>query len=289
MALFSAGNFMDRVREELEPKVLLPGLMMGTMTGMLEVIYALSIASLIFSGDLGVYLPYGFGISLVSSVVLLIGTALTSKVPGVFSSTQDSPTVMLAVVAAGLAGSLALHPGSEKLITILAAISLSSLLTGCLFLALGHFGLGKLVRFIPYPVMGGFLAGTGWLLVQGSFGVMTEFNLTPANIPALLQPNQLILWLPGILFALALFFGMRRFDHFLTMPAILMGTIGLFYLAFLLTGTSIQDAITRGLLLGKVGGEAIWQPVVLSGKLLNVNWMAILGQSSNIGIVLVRA
>ncbi len=279
---------MDWVRKELQPKVLLPGLMMGTMAGMLEVIYALSIASLIFSGDLGVYLPYGFGISLVSSVVLLIGTALTSRVSGVFSSAQDSPTVMLAVVAAGLAGSrLALQPGPEKLITILAAISLTTLLTGCLFLALGHFGLGKLVRFIPYPVMGGFLAGTGWLLVQGSFGVMTQYSLTPANIPALLQPDQLILWVPGILFALALFFGMRRFDNFMTMPAILLGTIGLFYLAFLLTGTSIQEATARGLLLGKVGGEAVWQPVVLSGKLLSVDWMAILGQSSNIGIVLV--
>jgi SulP family sulfate permease len=280
-------GFMSRVREELQPKYLLPGLMMGSMTGMLEVIYALSIASLIFSGDLAVYLPYGFGISLVSSVVLLVGTALMSRVPGVFSSTQDSPTVMLAVVAAALAGSMARQPGPDTLITILVAISLTTLLTGCLFLALGHFGLGKLVRFIPYPVMGGFLAGTGWLLAQGSFGVMTDFSLTLANLPALLRPDQLMLWLPGILFALALFFGMRRFDHFLTMPAILLGTIGLFYLAFLLTGTSIQDATTRGFLLGKVGGEAIWQPLALGSRLLNANWPAIFAQSANIGIVLV--
>lgn len=287
LAISNAHGFMEWVREEIQPKNLLPGLMMGTMTGMLEVIYALSIASLIFSGDLAVYLPYGFGISLVSSVVLLIGTALISRIPGVFSSSQDSPTVMLAVVAAGLVGSLALHPGPEKLVTVLVAISLTTLLTGCLFLILGYFGLGKLVRFIPYPVMGGFLAGTGWLLAQGAFVVMTDSNLTLANLPTLIQPSQILLWLPGILFSLALFFGMRRFDHFLTMPAILLGTIVLFYLAFLLTGTSIQEATARGFLLGKVGGDAVWQPLALGNRLLSANWGAILGQSSNIAIVLV--
>ena len=281
------GNFIQRVRDEFQPQRLMPALVMGVITGAVEVIYALSMASLIFNGDLAAFLPYGFGISLVSSVVLLIGTSLTSSVPGVFSSTQDSPTVMMAVIVASMAGMLVTSGGTEKLATILVMISITTILTGCLFLALGYFGLGKLVRFIPYPVMGGFLAGTGWLLVQGSFGVMSDFLLTPANLPALLQPNQLILWIPGVIFALVLFFGLKRFDHFLAMPVMLLGAIGLFYLTFLLTGTSIQEATARGLLLGKVGGNAIWQPFALGSRLLTANWAAILGQSGNIVIVLV--
>ena len=289
MAQTSGRGLFGRIREEARIKKLIPGLIMGTITGMVEVIYALSLANLVFSGDLAPWLPYGLGISLVSSVVLLIGTSLLSKVSGVFSSTQDSPTVMLAVVVASLAGTLVTAGGDEKLATILAAISITTILTGFLFLALGYFKLGKLVRFIPYPVMGGFLAGTGWLLVQGSFGVMTDFLLTPAHLPTLLQPSQLILWLPGIFFALALFFVLKRFDHFLTMPVMLLGAIGLFYLAFLLTGTSIQDATARGLLLGKVGGNAIWQPLALGGKFLTANWKVILGQSGNIAMVLVMS
>ena len=47
----------------------------------------------------------------------------------------------------------------------MAAISLTTLLTGLVFWLLGHFRLGGLVRFLPYPVVGGFLAGTGWLFV----------------------------------------------------------------------------------------------------------------------------
>lgn len=287
MAQTTGRGLLQWVREEIQPRKVLPSLTMGTITGMVEVIYALSLASLIFSGNLASFLPYGFGISLVSSVVLLIGTALTSSVSGVFSSTQDSPTVMLAVVAASLAGVLVTTDGTEILATILITISITTILTGLLFLALGHFRLGKLVRFIPYPVMGGFLAGTGWLLIQGSFGVMTDSLLTLANIPTLLSSGQLILWIPGILFALALFFVMRRFDHFMTIPAMLLGAIGLFHLAFLLTGTSIQEATAQGLLLGKMGGDAIWSPLELGSRLLSANWAAILGQSGNIAIVLI--
>ena len=67
---------------------------------------------------------------------------------------------------------------ADKLTTVLVAIAATTLLTGLFFLALGFFRLGGLVRFVPYPVVGGFLAGTGWLLAQGSFGVMAGFPLT---------------------------------------------------------------------------------------------------------------
>ncbi len=42
-----------------------------------------------------------------------------------------------------------------------------TVLTGITFLAIGTFKRGNLIRFVPYPVVGGFLAGTGWLLLKG--------------------------------------------------------------------------------------------------------------------------
>jgi sulfate permease, SulP family len=102
----------------------------------------------------------------------------------------------------------------------------------------------------------------------------------------LLQPDVLILWVPGVLFALVLFFGLRRIHHFLAMPAILVAAFALFYLALLLTGTSVSDAIDRGLLLGQVSGQAIWQPL-MPQTLLAADWAAILGQGGNIAVVLI--
>ena len=286
MTLVIGWKILHWFQDEFQSERLLPGLTSGLLIGITEVMFALSLGSLIFSGELAPLLPYGIGIALISATVMLMGISLTSSVPGVIGSTQDSTSVILAVIAAGLAGTLSAAGTQDKLATVLVAITVTTLLTGILFLALGFYKLGKLVRFIPYPVVGGFLAGTGWLLMQGSFGVMTAYPLTLSNVPALLQLEQLILWVPGVLFALVLVFGPRRIHHFLIMPGILLGAIAALYIALLATGTSIKTAIDHGLLLGAVSGQAAWQPFALRG-LLTANWTTILGQSGNIATVLI--
>lgn len=278
-------KLISELRNECLPRKLVPCLITGVLMGVTEAIFALSVASLIFSGDLAPYLPYGIGMALVTSTIMLAAISLGSSAPGVTGILQDSPSVVLAVMATALVGALPAGQLADKLVTVLVAIALTALLTGAFFLALGSFRLGGLVRFLPYPVVGGFLAGTGWLLVQGSFGVMADAPLTLANLPALLHPAALILWVPGVLFALALSLGLRRIRHFLTMPAILVVTFVLFYLALLLTGTSVPEATSHGLLLGKMSGQAIWRPLV-SQSLLAVDWAAILGQGGSIAAVL---
>lgn len=284
----SRGRFLRWLQDEFRPERLLPGLTSGVLMGITEAVFALSMGSLIFTGELSAYQPYGLGMALVSAAGILIGTSLTSRVPGVIGSTQEPPTVILAVIAAALAGTLSASGGQVEMATFLVAIAASALLSGAFFLALGTFKLGRLVRFAPYPVVGGFLAGTGWLLVQGSFDVMAGSPLTLANIPALFQPERLILWGPGLLFALVLFFGLRRIRHVLAMPGMLIAAIALFYLALLLTGTSIEGAMESGLLLGRGAGEIAWQPLALK-NLLDADWAAILGQAGNLATLLMMS
>jgi SulP family sulfate permease len=195
------------LRDEFRPDRLLPSLTAGVLMGLAEAAFAISLVSLIFTGELAPYLPQGIGIALASAVVLLITTALVSAVPGVMSSVQDSPAVLMAVIAGALAGTLVRAGVEDVLPTVLVALALSTLLTGMFLLLLGFFNLGGLVRYVPYPVVGGFLAGTGWLLAQGSFGTMADYPLTLATIPDLLRPDQLVLWVPGIVCALVLFVG----------------------------------------------------------------------------------
>jgi SulP family sulfate permease len=275
-----------RFRDELQSQSLLPGMTSGVLIGIKEVIFALSVGSLIFSGDLAPYLPYAIGAALVTQVVMLVTISLGSSAAGVTGGLQDSPAVILAAIAAALVGTLSTVGPQGRLTTVLVCIAVTTLLTGLVFLALGFFKLGGLVRFIPYPVVGGFLAGTGWLLVQGSFGVMADLPLSLRDLPALIQADQLVLWLPGVLFALILLLSLRYTKHFLTMPAILIGAFVVFYLALLVTGTPISDAVDRDLLLGGMSGKATWQPL-LPERLLSTYWMTILGQSGNIAIILI--
>jgi SulP family sulfate permease len=90
---------------------------------------------------------------------------------------------------------------------------------------------------------------------------MADYPLNLSNLDALTQPDQLILWLPGVIFAFVLFFFRHRFNYYLIMPSILIGAILLFYLLLLVTGTSIDGATQRGFLLGDTLREVNWQPL----------------------------
>jgi SulP family sulfate permease len=260
--------------------------MAGLLVGIEEIIFAISIGSLVFSGELLPYLPHGIGIALVTAAVLMISISMLSSIKSVIGSLQDSPSVIIAIMVASLAAGLSAASLELKFATVVVIIAITSLLTGLLLLAVGYFKLGGLFRFIPYPVIGGFLAGTGWLLVRGSFRSMADFSLSLSNVQALLQPDQLIVWLPGLIFAFILFLGLHRSDNLLTMPAILFSAILIFYLALFVTGTSINETLQRGLLLGDSLGEANWQLIHFS-SLKVASWPAILGQAGNVAIILI--
>ncbi len=272
---------------ELQPSRLLPGLTAGLISGMLSVILAISFAALIFSGDLASHVANGIGLALFGALAIGLVVAATSSYPGTIAGTQDSPAAILALVAVAIANGMQTSATPEAIFaTVVAAIALTSLLTGAFFLALGRFKLGNLMRFLPYPVVGGFLAGTGWLLVQGAFGVMAGASLGWSQLPYLFQSNVLTLWLPGSIFAIVLLVLLRRYSHFLIMPATLLVAIGLFYGLLALTHTSVAEASAQGWLLGPFPQEALWQPLT-PATLAQVNWPAIFGQMDKIGTILI--
>jgi SulP family sulfate permease len=130
---------------------------------------------------------------------------------------------------------------------------------------LGKYELGNLVRLLPSPVTGGFLAGTGYVLTSGAFKVLSGGNaLTIENALRFigvsidgsgLNPGwfeQLtFVGIPGILLGLALAVGNRQIGKFWVVPAFLGGGVSLYFAAleFFLRITP-DDALTRGYLLG---------------------------------------
>lgn len=275
------------LRQEFHPHRLLPSLTAGLVGGTISVILAMSFGALIFSGRLSNHVADGIGLTLFGAFAFGIVVALTSSFPGSLAGPQDSPAAILALVAAAISRSMpASATGEAAFYTVVAAIALTSVLTGAFFLALGRFKLGSLVRFVPYPVVGGFLAGTGWLLVQGAMGVMTGAPLSSSQLPQLFQPDMLVQWLPGMIFAVLLLVITRRYSHFLIMPAMLALAIALFYGGLSLTHTSVAEAGARGWLLGPFPQGALWQPLTPS-TLARVDWSTIVGQMDKVGTVLI--
>ena len=141
--------------------------------------------------------------------------------------------------------------------------------------------LGNLPRFIPYPVVGGFLAGTGWLLAQGAISLMTDFPIDLAHLPQLVQPAHLLQWLPGLGFAILVLLVLRRYSHALITPGLILGAIALFYLILAVTHTSIDTARTAGLFLAPFPEGGLWQPLPLKG-FGQTDWQAIAAQTGKI-------
>jgi len=272
-----------RLLQEFRPRQLPTSLAAGLVTGIIAVTISAAFAALIFSGDLAAYIPRAIGIMLVASMIIASLTALFSSLRGLVAGLQDSAVAILALVSAAIVSEMAASAThQEKFATVLIAIALSSLLTGALFLSLGQFRLGNLIRFTPYSVIGGFLAGSGLLLTFGAVSLMTGAPVSPFRLHPIIQPGLWARWLPGLLFAVILLVVLRRRSHVLIVPGTLIAAILVFYVLLGLTNTSIAEATEQGWLLAlPANGGRLWQPLNVS-DLTQVNWLVIGHQIGNL-------
>jgi SulP family sulfate permease len=145
-------------------------------------------------------------------------------------------------MAAGIASSLS--DPDKAAATVAAVLIFSSILTGAFLFALGRLRIGPWVRFVPVPVVGGFLAGAGWLIVRGSFMVMADVPLGLHGIPDLVQPEAVARWLPGAGLALLLYFAQRKSRHFLVLPGLLFGAVALFHAVWWVVASQVATLAT---------------------------------------------
>lgn len=273
---------LARGRAWMTPRVFFSALAAGLVTGIIGVIRAISYASLIFSGSLAVHLSTGVGMVVFSTGIITGVVAATSTLPGIIATPLAAPATILAILAGNLAQDLSGVEGEAVLATVLVAIALSSLLTGLMFLGLGKFRLGQRIRFVPYPVIGGFMAGTGWLLLEGFFQVTADLPLTLSSLPALIRPEALWCWLPGVGFTAILLVTTKLWKQFWVLPTVLLGCAALFFGGLLAAHISLDAARAAGWLLGPFpDGRQLWQPI--SPDLLRqAHWAAIAYRAGDI-------
>lgn len=256
----------------------------GLVGGAIVLPLVISFAILIFSGELSVFASQGIGMVLFGGLIMQLIVALTSSVPGLIGAPQDSPAAVLGLSALMVAARMEGMPPEAKFITVVVMVMLTSVVAGLFFVFVGGFKLSRFVRFMPYPVVGGFVAGTGLLLTQGALGVMLGRTFHITDLEILFQTEDLLLWIPGILFGTIVLIASRRSKHLLTYPALLIGAVMLFYLAVTGSGYTLDQVRDLGWLLGPFPPGALWTPLDLS-LLAQVDWGLILSQSSNIAAV----
>ena len=255
-------------------------LLAGLVCGALIVFIEISLAALIFSGPLDEYFSKGIGIMLLGTLLSTIVAALFTRFKVAVSIPQDVPATILAILAAGLAGS-AMSGGAEHFATVVVLMGFTTLLTGALMWCFGHYNLGRFVRYLPYPVIGGFMAGTGWLLFLGGLSVVNHGAVNTG----LLTFNAAVQWVPALLFALGLLFLTRRYSNPLVTPLLFVFTVAAFLLVLtLLHGgltSGLQQAMANGWLLGPLPEAQLWKPVTAQ-VVTQADWQQLLFSSVTI-------
>lgn len=162
---------------------------------------------------------------------------------------------------------------------------LSSLGAGIFFFSLGALRLGDLIRYVPHPVIGGFLAATGWLLVKGGLSVLTGMPTTLAGLADFAQPDVIVKVLPGVGLLFLLLYLVNRTPHPLALGgALAAATLG-FYVVLFASGNSLADAEAGGWLMGPFPRTELWQPWVLDAW-GGADWSIVAGEAGNLGTLL---
>ena len=265
----------------------------GGIIGAVEVVLAVAFAAFVFGGAVPRHLGDGIGLYLVAAALTLGFLAWRAGVRGVVGSVQDAATAVLAGLALSTAFKAATiaticHSASvgtcetpDVFLTVVAATLVVTVLCGVVFALLGTFRLGNLVRFVPYPVVGGFLAGTGWLLFKGGIFVASGVELHFRTTKLLVSPVTLKHWVPALAFGVILYVAVRLLEKPLVIPMVLGIGLVLFAIGMLVTGSSIEAAKHGRWLLGPFESAQLWQPWTLRA-LTGADWSSVLNQWAGI-------
>ncbi len=251
----------------------------GLIIGLNAIIGAVSYSAFVYSGQLTEYFSLGFIMVLTGAAIVMTITALFSSLPIAIAEAQDESLAVFSIMAASVASMLAAqHSTDSVLSTVFISVGMATAITGILFIILGVLKIGNLVSFMPYPVVGGFLAGIGWFLFSGSFTVLVP---TLNGVSALFADGMVLLhWLPALIYAILLIKLTEGTHHPLQWPSLILGGVVLFYAVVFVFKIPMSDVRDQGYLLNlaKSGGKAL---SVHSIDLHHIAWYTVFSQITN--------
>jgi len=219
----------------------------GAICSVLSIAYSLSYATLIFSGPLSQWLGYGMVVTLLSASVGTFVIGLRSSLPFTIAGPDSSTSVVMAALVTAFVQRLVAEGATEDLLQrAIIVMALSTALTGTLLLALGATRAGRAIRFVPYPVIAGFLGATGWLIVVAGAQLATGQSVTDNTLGALFDLLIGAKFLAGAALAIALFLAQRYLPSSFALPGTLLAGVAVVHIGLLSSGITLVEAQADG-------------------------------------------
>lgn len=213
----------------------------GVIVGLSAVIYSITYGSLLFSGPLIGYVGFGVTVALITAIIGALFGMFSDETT--FISGPDSNTISVMAGTLASIGSIGLNqitslgqtmntnslnatalPGAASLNMAMEAIFFTTTFCALAFYVLHRLKLSGLVRYIPYSVMAGFLASTGWLMCSGALIIIADTPLSMLGVGQLIsEPFRPELFI-GLLVVVALYALGSRISTALVIPLVMVAS-----------------------------------------------------------------
>ena len=222
--------------------------------------------------------------------ILLLSTGLSTLIVSASSSFRlavagpDTAVIaILAALVAGIAQTTMGQASSVELETLVfIALAGTTLFVGAMLLLFGVLRLGMWIRYIPFPVIAGFLTASGFLLVLGALRLLVGNSFSLTTLPDPTQANVALPLSLAVVLAALLGFAHTRRAHPAVIPLVLVCAVLLVDGAVWAFGLSLADARALGLVVMPVESSALglpWLDIVttpIEAPLL-LNWASEVG------------
>ncbi|MDF1522726.1 MAG: SulP family inorganic anion transporter [Trueperaceae bacterium] len=216
----------------------LAALVFGLVVGVVLIAASVSVGTLVYGGVAPEQLTLGVRLALLGTAATGLVVALVGSLPGSVAQVQGATGAILATLAVTAVAGVPGDDPATRFATVLTLVATTSFAVGGAFVLIGGLRLGRVVRYLPYPVVGGFVAGTGWLLVLGGGAVASGAGARSSSLAAALPLDRVEHWLPALALGAVLTFATPRGRSPFVFPALLAGAVAVVYAAMAWTGGS---------------------------------------------------
>lgn len=256
----------------------------GLIIGLMAIVFAISFAAIIYTGDMAQFLDRGIGLTLAGAAIMAVVGTFSLSYRGTIVQPQDVTALVLSLAVATIAAGWTGTNPDELFATVAVLVAVTTALTGFATYVFGYYGLGFVARFIPYPVLGGFLAATGYLLTLGAIGMTIGGGIDIWNLASIFDSGNPERWVPWIATGLLFCVITQRLRHGAVLPTcIVLAALG-FYAALWFSGTSLADARALGLLLG-AGTDESYTAGLGPWILARADWRMVHAQLPSVAVV----
>jgi SulP family sulfate permease len=244
----------------------------GAVNALTSLVAVLSLG-VVASGALG---PAALLLGIKAALVAVIAGGLVYALSGTTASPAGNPSSTTTVIFAALVAQVGRDPqldlsSAQGLISLVAVLGSAVVLMGLLQIGFGVAGLGRWARFVPQPVLAGFMSGIVLLILFAQLRPLLGLPLTSAlTHPATLSQIQPLALLIGVTAAAAVWLLGPKWRE---VPSPLLGLaagVGLYaVLSSLMPGArfgNMVGALPQGwvmpdalLALGDAATRALWQ------------------------------